>query len=50
MDENTKNKINEIIGKTQKDTLDLDDNFKVKLTDLNELNSFWFKNFFKENV
>ena len=40
----------EIIGKTQKDTLDLDSNFKVKLTDLGELNSFWFKNFFKENV
>ena len=40
----------EVIGKTQKDTLDLDNDFKVKLTELSELNSFWFKNFFKESV
>ena len=39
----------EIIGKTQKDNLDLDKEFKIKLTDLSELNSFWFKNYFKED-
>ena len=38
----------EIIGKTQKDNVDLDKEFKIKLTDLSELNSFWFKDYFKE--
>jgi len=40
----------EMIGKTQKDTLDLDKDFKVNLTDLSELNSFWFKNYFRETA
>ena len=39
----------EIIGKTQKDSLILDKEFDIKLSDLNELNSFWFRNYFKEN-
>ena len=39
----------EIIGKTQKDCLDLDKEFNIKLNDLNKLNSFWFRNYFKEN-
>ena len=39
----------EIIGKTQKDNLDLDKEFKIKLTDLSELSSFWFKDYFKED-
>ena len=39
----------EIVGKTQKDSLDLDNEFSIKLSDLSELNSFWFKNYFKEN-
>ena len=38
----------EVIGKTQKDYLDLDKEFKVELTELNELNSLWFKSYFKE--
>ena len=38
----------EIIGKTQKDYLDLDKKFKIELTELNELNSLWFKSYFKE--
>jgi len=39
----------ETIGKTQKDNLDLDKEFMIKLSDLSELNSFWFKNYFKED-
>jgi len=39
----------EIIGKTQKDTMILDREFDIKLTDLYQFNSFWFKNYFKEN-
>ena len=39
----------EIIGKTQEDSLDLDKELNIKLNDLYELNSFWFRNFFKEN-
>jgi len=39
----------EIIGKTQKDSLVLDKEFNIKLNDLNKLNSFWFRNYFKEN-
>ena len=37
----------EIIGKTQKDSLTLDNEFDIKLTDLNKLNTFWFKDYFK---
>jgi len=39
----------EAIGMTQKDSLDLDNEFKINLTDLNEWRSFWFRNYFKEN-
>ncbi len=39
----------EIIGKTQKDSLSLDKEFDIKLSDLNELNTFWFKDYFKED-
>ena len=39
----------EIIGKTQRDSLDLYNEFNIKLNNLYKLNSFWFKNYFKEN-
>ena len=39
----------EIIGKTQRDSLDLYKEFDIKLNNLYKLNSFWFKNYFKEN-
>jgi len=39
----------EIIGKTHKESLDIDKEFNIKLTDLYQFNSFWFNNYFKEN-
>ena len=39
----------EIIGKTQKDSLEIEKEFKIKLSELSEMNSRWFKNFFNEN-
>ena len=39
----------EIIGKTQKDCLYLNEEMNIKLSDLSKSNSFWFKNFFKED-
>ena len=39
----------EIIGKTQKDNLNLDKEFNVNLSELYQLNSFWFKNYFGEH-
>ena len=39
----------EIIGETQKDNLALDKEFNIKLDELYKLNSFWFKNYFKED-
>jgi len=39
----------EIIGKTQKDSLEINKDLNIKITELNELNSSWFKNFFGEN-
>jgi len=39
----------EIIGKTQKGGFDLSKEFSVKLNDLSELNSFWFRSYFEEN-
>ena len=46
----TKNSVYyEMIGETQKESLDLDNEFSIKLSDLRKMNSFWFKNFFKEN-
>ena len=38
----------ELIGRTQKDSLDLDKEFSIKISDLNELNTLWFKNYFME--
>ncbi|MBA1338433.1 MAG: phosphoribosylformylglycinamidine synthase [Pelagibacterales bacterium] len=39
----------EIIGKTQKDKLKLVNEFDINLQDLKDYNSFWFKNYFKDN-
>ena len=39
----------EIIGKTQKGGFDLSKEFSIKLSDLSELNSFWFRSYFEEN-
>ena len=39
----------EIIGKTQKEVLEISKDFSVKISDLNKFNSFWFKNYFGEN-
>ena len=39
----------EIIGTTQKESLDLENEFNMKLFELSELNSFWFRSYFKEN-
>ena len=39
----------EIIGKTQKESLNLDKDFDIKLTDLDKYRTSWFKNYFKEN-
>ena len=39
----------EILGKTQKDSLVLDKEFNIKLSDLRKLNTSWFKDYFKEN-
>jgi len=39
----------ETIGKTQKDCLYLNEEMNIKLSDLSKSNSFWFKNFFKED-
>ena len=38
-----------MLGKTQKDSLVLDKDFNIELNDLRKLNSFWFRNYFKEN-
>ena len=39
---------NEIIGVTQKDSLELDEEFSIKLDDLYKFNSMWFNNYFKD--
>jgi phosphoribosylformylglycinamidine synthase len=39
----------EIIGKTHKESLYIEKEFNIKLTDLYQFNSFWFNNYFKEN-
>ena len=39
----------EEIGVTQKDMLELEKEFKIKLSELYELNSFWFRNYFNGN-
>ena len=37
----------EIIGKTQKDSLNLDKEFEIELSELNRLNTYWFRDYFK---
>ncbi len=39
----------EIVGKTQKDCLDLEKEFNIKVEELIEINSRWFKSYFNEN-
>ena len=39
----------EIIGKTQKESLEINKDFVIKVSELTKLNSLWFKNYFKEN-
>ena len=39
----------EIIGKTQKNSLDLEKEFNIKLSELSKINSVWFRNYFDEN-
>jgi len=39
----------EIIGKTQKDSLNINSEFDISIDKLKELNSGWFKKYFKEN-
>ena len=36
----------EIIGKTQKNSLDINKDLTIKITELNELKSFWFRKYF----
>ena len=36
-------------GKTQEDSLDLEEEFNIKLLELSKINSFWFRNYFNEN-
>ena len=40
----------EIIGKTQKGNIEFKNKFNLKVSDLNTLNSFWFKNHFKDSA
>ena len=37
----------EIIGKTKEEKLSLFNEFSIKIEELNDLNSYWFKNYFK---
>ena len=39
----------ELLGETQNNTLKVEKEFEIKLSELTELNTFWFKNYFKEN-
>ena len=39
----------EVIGETQKDNLELDGEFNIKISDIIKLNTFWFKDYFREN-
>jgi len=39
----------EMLGKTCKESLILDEEFDIKLNNLKELNTYWYKNYFKEN-
>ncbi len=39
----------DIIGMTQNDRISLENEFDVKLSELDELNTSWFRNYFKYN-
>ena len=39
----------EIIGNTQKDNLDVNKYFSEKISDLDEINSTWFENYYDES-
>ena len=38
----------EMIGKTQKETLELDKELNIKVNELYKLNTFWFNNYYNE--
>jgi len=40
----------EKIGKTQKDYMQLNKKFKIKISEISKLHKYWFNNYFKENV
>ena len=37
-----------MIGKTQKETLELDKELNIKVNELYKLNTFWFNNYYNE--
>ena len=39
----------DVIGRTQKERLNLDKEFDINIEQLKKINSFWYKNYFKEN-
>ena len=39
----------DILGKTQKDSLNLNKEFNITIDELTESSLFWFKNYFKES-
>ena len=39
----------ELLGKTQNDSLKIEKEFEMNLSELTQLNTFWFKNYFKED-
>ena len=39
----------DLIGKTQKDSLEINKDLSIKISELSKLNSFWFKDYFNEN-
>ena len=40
----------ELIGKTQKDYLEVDKEFKMSINELSDTLQYWFRNYFKENI
>ncbi len=40
----------ENIGKTQKAYMEIKNQFKINVSDLEKLHKYWFKNYFKENI
>ena len=37
----------EIIGNTQKENLEVENEFKIKINELQKINANWFENYFK---